>query len=209
MIFKIVDWPQIVEAVWRICSPPRATTICKTQWHLESNFFHWPRVWVATPAYQYSGNEFELFSTGSINLWYWTESSECATELRWQQLPLIPQPAGRPSIFYASWRLDIDKLLYSADSSEHTSDWRQYQFRGKGRLTPVVWRTRLILFTPAILLESTNQEPGKGAIEMKALYFLQSVTADTCIKQDNKDCPKLFTRTNTICTAKSLFDEVC
>ena len=124
MIFKIVDWPQIVEAVWRICSPPRATTICKTQWHLESNFFHLPRVWVATPAYQYSGNEFELFSTGSINLWYWTESSEYATELRWQQLPLIPQPAGRPSIFYASWRLDIDKLLYPADSSEHTSDWR-------------------------------------------------------------------------------------
>ena len=38
---------------------------------------------------------------------------------------------NRPSIFYASWRLDIDKLLYSADSSEHTSDWRQYQFRGK------------------------------------------------------------------------------
>ena len=29
---------------------------------------------------------------------------------------------NRPSIFYASWRLDIDKLLYSADSSEHTSD---------------------------------------------------------------------------------------
>lgn len=124
-------------------------------------------------------------------------------------MPLIPQPAGRPSILYASWRLDIDKLLYSADSSEHISDWRQYQFRGKGRLTPVVWRTRLILFAPAISLESTNQEPGKGAIEMKAIYFLQSVTADTCIKQDNKDCPKLFTRTNTICTAKSLFDEVC
>lgn len=114
----------------------RATTICKTQWHLESNFFHLPRVWVATPAYQYSGNEFELFSTGRINLWYWTESSEYATELRWQQLPLIPQPAGRPSIFYASWRLDIDKLLYSADSSEHTSDWRQYQFRGKAVWLP-------------------------------------------------------------------------